>query len=180
MASTEDLAPETPSGTTRRTVLKAAGHAAWMIPAVQIASQVPALAASGDGIAKASTGNSHTAWSESAQRATSTVTSTIVNNDTKPSTSLTVVLTMTAPKNTTFTSPTATVPSGWTGNSAGVLSAGDTIATWNWATTTPIDAGATKSLSTNMDIKKQADTGTLSITWSATINNQTKTASFGL
>ena len=45
MTSTEDLTPETHSGATRRTVLKTVGHAAWMIPAVQIASQVPAMAA---------------------------------------------------------------------------------------------------------------------------------------
>jgi hypothetical protein len=60
MARTEDLAPETPSGTTRRTVLKAAGHAAWMIPAVQIASQVPAMAAASDILAISAQGTKST------------------------------------------------------------------------------------------------------------------------
>lgn len=60
MASTEDPAPQTPSGTTRRTVLKAAGHTAWMIPAVQIASQVPALAAaSTNGLVLTDSSHSH-------------------------------------------------------------------------------------------------------------------------
>jgi hypothetical protein len=41
---THDNAPS------RRTLLRAGAHAAWMIPAVQVVSQVPALAASGDGL----------------------------------------------------------------------------------------------------------------------------------
>jgi len=48
MKSPVDLSPEPQHGTSRRTVLKAAGHAAWMIPAVQIASQVPAMASASD------------------------------------------------------------------------------------------------------------------------------------
>jgi hypothetical protein len=35
------------TGTTRRTVLRAGAHAAWMVPAIQIATQVPAMAVSG-------------------------------------------------------------------------------------------------------------------------------------
>lgn len=49
MTASDELAPEAHQhGTSRRTVIKAAGHAAWMIPAVQIASQVPAMATASD------------------------------------------------------------------------------------------------------------------------------------
>lgn len=43
------------SGLSRRTVVRSAAHAAWMVPAISLITQAPALAASGDNLTFATT-----------------------------------------------------------------------------------------------------------------------------
>jgi hypothetical protein len=115
MASTEDLAPETPSGTTRRTVLKAAGHAAWMIPAVQIASQVPAMAAASDILTIAAQGSKTTSGSL-------VISGVKVKNSstTDATTNLTATLTFTVGSGNATSATVSGVPTEWSAASSSV------------------------------------------------------------
>lgn len=85
-------APETEgrSGLSRRTVIKGAAHAAWAIPAIQIISQAPALAASGD--AALSVDSACAGWKAGTQGTTPTftVTGNVYNTNSKPTTALEV------------------------------------------------------------------------------------------
>lgn len=75
----------------RRTVLKTGAHAAWVIPAVQVATQVPALAASGDGLAITSaTGSYYIPAHRYGVR------SVVQNNDTHTTAGLQATVTVTA------------------------------------------------------------------------------------
>jgi hypothetical protein len=105
-------APETEgrSGLSRRTVIKGAAHAAWAIPAIQVISQAPALAASGNDPQVTSTSSS---WNGKKLTATGVIT----NKGTGATDAgMQVQVTVAPPPSGTYTKPqlsAATAPS-WT------------------------------------------------------------------
>ena len=100
-----------PVGVNRRTLLRTGAHAAWAIPAVQIVTQSPALAATGPA-ALSVTGTGR--WTGPKNAEGLDVNLTVENANTLPTTALQVVLTF-----PTGWSPSTTQPAGWSGSGSG-------------------------------------------------------------
>lgn len=111
------LQPETrepsndPRGLNRRTVLKAGAHAAWAIPAVQVITQAPALAASGaadlsGGVMGTQTG----AWTGSNAGSSFQAQVQVTNKNSLATTGLKVTLTFP----TGYALSVSNIASGWT------------------------------------------------------------------
>lgn len=111
MSEINDSSPEARPGLSRRTVVRTAANAAWMVPAISLVTEAPALAASGDTIAFGATSGS---WSGLLGVVLPTLSLSIpINLGTKHSSSA-VGLTVTITFPTLRRNITPNAPSGWT------------------------------------------------------------------
>jgi hypothetical protein len=107
--------PEAPeseerSGLSRRTVIKGAAHAAWMVPAITVVTQAPAIAASGNNPVITATSNT---WN--GKKLTATM--TIENKGTGATDAgMQVQVTVAAPPSGTYSKPelTSATAANWT------------------------------------------------------------------
>lgn len=122
-------APETEgrSGLSRRTVIKAGAHAAWMVPAITVITTAPAFATGSNDPVLGLSGTS-ASWAGSSQSAILTIKFTITNTGVSPTSGVQATLAFEAggagqaaywvPKNQQYTS----VDSGWSIDTSGKAS----------------------------------------------------------
>ena len=159
---TRDTDAATPerSGLNRRTVLKAGAHAAWAIPAVQVITQAPALAASGDSLSFSAgpAGSWQSTDSTKSGYKRFKISALAIKVTSSHGGSATVTVTLTFPTGSgSLTAPTVT---GWTAPTVSGLTA-------TYTTTAPVSAGSSTPGLTGVFVVGTHTSGTIQVTGNA-------------